>query len=127
MDKIKEVRFLVCVPWKTIPLLVRDRQGALKRECFVCHGNIAINPLTFEKDVPKDCLPVCGACALDLVDGGETLNCQLTDSQQREPVLRAITAMKDWSQMVMEHIREYKSEYDARPNERKEGQHEGNN
>jgi hypothetical protein len=104
----REQGLLICMPIGRCPDGVH-----LERECFVCHGKVGVNPGTFKsKGVPSDLVPVCGACAIDLIDSdGENHEFRLTETQQE--IGKVIKALKgeNWPKAAIEYVRQHRALY----------------
>jgi hypothetical protein len=116
-DNKREQALLICMPWRACANV--HREPHTKAECFVCHGEVAINAHNFGSGgVPSGYQPICGACAVDMIDAdaeGHTFG--LTERQKADPRIAAIEALaKDkWSTVALDHVRRNRAKYDARP------------
>src|SRR5258708_18221437 len=96
-DDEKQPPILICMPWA----MRHEARTAMitKGVCFVCRGEVFYNTAT---GLPRDVhslLPICGACAVDLIDAdeakGEKHHFALTEPQAAgkggiNPVQRAM-------------------------------------
>lgn len=112
----RETALLICMPWSKAHADFPGRRHQ-KAQCFICQGFVAINPDNFTKGgVTHEYSPICGACAVDLIDADpEEHKFQLTDNQKADPRTKFIDALKGWPQAMVEHVRRFKADYDARP------------
>jgi hypothetical protein len=119
---------LICMPYS----MRHSAKGAqiTKALCCICQGEVFYNTAT---GLPRDVhnlSPICGACAVDLIDAdeaqGEKHQFALTHPQEvgkglvNKEVIAMIKRMgiDNVSKMALEHIRRHKAQYDASPSRR---------
>jgi len=124
----KETPILICMPWS----LRHNAKGAqiTKALCVVCQGEVFYNTAT---GLPRDVhalSPICGACAVDLIDADEAQEEKhqfaLTEPQSagmgvvNKEVIGMIKRMgiDNAGRIALDHIRSHKAQYDASPSRR---------
>lgn len=124
----KQPPILICMPWSQRHMA---RHSAItKALCMVCRGEVFYNTAT---GLPPDVThinPICGACAIDLIDAdeaaGEKHQFALTEPQAagrggiNAEVLQRVKemGMERMSKWALDAIRADRARYDARPSAR---------
>jgi hypothetical protein len=121
-NKYDKGSMLICLPWDVRPLHP-GMPAHMKMQCVICRGYVCVNPITFaSKGVPKNLQPVCGACALAIIDadGLENHSFQMTDVQKAgggSPLVKAAVAAAlkhaDWPAEAVKRLRAQRDYYDA--------------
>jgi hypothetical protein len=116
---------IICMPWSLRHVAVRD--NIVKDRCSLCQGEVFYNAITGLPKGVKQVMPVCGACAVDMIDAdtakGETHQFALTEAQeagrgalnaQVREIVKTI-GMDALSKQALDYIRANRAKYDASP------------
>jgi hypothetical protein len=121
----KEQPIIICMPWSQRHVAVTDK--IIKALCSLCQGEVFYNAITGLPKGVNQVMPVCGACAVDMIDAdaakGETHEFGLTEAQaagrgalnaQVREIVKTI-GMDALSKKALDYIRANREKYDASP------------
>lgn len=118
-DGVKQTPILICMPYSMVHVASGNVVKAL---CAICHGEVFYNAATGLPTGAHTVMPVCGSCAVDLIDAdGEKHEFGLTEPQAEgrggvNPLVRELVramGMDKMSRMALDTIRANKARYDA--------------
>lgn len=106
-------KLMICMPYE------KCNKPCAKGTCFVCGGEIGINPRNFLGKPPVGLQTVCGGCALDFIDAEpEAHKFGLTDAQEAKsiyPAIRdALGGMDNMAKEVIAYMRKNREKFSAK-------------
>lgn len=106
--------FCICLPLEMVKQDFRG-QHHLEYPCAVCKGSVGVNPQTFGGKLPPNIKPVCGACAVSLVEQDDNPTFALTKEQEKSVVQRAMFEIvsSEQGKRMIAHIKAHRRDYDA--------------